>query len=72
MNALLPVLARLDGYAMQNEPVRSVTWSDVHDIHGNHTGKEITAITFPNGDFRQVMGGWCLSINGVPSAVFPA
>jgi hypothetical protein len=72
MNALLPVLARLDGYAMQKEPVNHVVWADTHDEHGNPTGEEIIEVSFPNGDFRKVMGGWCLSINGAPSAVFPA
>lgn len=71
MQALLPVLSILDGDAMQNERVISVTWSDTHDEHtGLHTGQEITCVTFPYGELRKVKGGWVLSINGEPSAIF--
>ena len=61
MKALIPILAMLDGYAMQRELVTSITYDD----------ETLTGITFPHGEFRRVKGGWILSINGEPSVVFP-
>ena len=73
MQELMPVLALLDGYAMQHECVRSVTWADTHDARtGHHTGREIVNITFPHGFFKKVKGGWVLCINDSPVAIFPA
>jgi len=72
MLALTPVLARLDGYAMQGERITSVTWSDTHHpTTGLCTGREITGITFPHGSFVLVKGGWVLVINDAPVAIFP-
>jgi len=71
MIALLPILQKMDGYAMQNERVMSVTYRDTHDVTGNHDGQEIVSLEFPNGNFEKVSGGWVLSVNGSPLAVFP-
>jgi hypothetical protein len=59
--AVVPILKKLDGYAMQSEPIRSIEWKD----------DEILAIHFPMGNFRKVRLGWVLSVNGTPLAIFP-
>ncbi len=46
---------------MQFEKVESVEWD----------GDSVKAVHFPNGEFRCVEGGWVLSCNGAPMAVFP-
>lgn len=61
IRALLPVLEKLEGYAMQFEKVESVEWD----------GDSVKAVVFPHGEFRCVEGGWVLSCNGAPMAVFP-
>ena len=74
MMDLIPVLARLDGYAMKDQPVTSIVYSDVHDEQtGYHTGREITCIYFGlnHGIFKKVAGGWVLSLSNQPIAVFP-
>ena len=60
--AILPILKKLDGYAMQFEPIKNIDW-DQDD--------QVSAIFFPMGDFRKVKGGWVLSVNGEPMAIFP-
>ena len=61
ITAILPILAKLEGYAMQHEPIMSVEWQD----------NEPTAINFPQGRLERVPCGlecfkaysWVLSIN---------
>lgn len=59
--ALVPILEKMEGYAMQHEPVRGTGYSD----------GAISLVEFPNGEMRKVSGGWVLSVNSTPIAVFP-
>ena len=70
--ALTPILALLDGYAMQSEQIKAIDWCDTHDKHGNPDGQHVSCIHFPCGEFRRVTGGWVLSGNSTPLAIFPA
>lgn len=59
---LTPILAMLDGFDMQNERIVSLAWE--HD--------QIVLVEFPYGEFRRIAdGGWVLSINSIPTAIFP-
>jgi len=56
---------------MSDEPVTNINWGDVHDEKGNHTGREVQMIHFPNGEMRKLDSGvWVLSIDGIPVATF--
>lgn len=64
MKLIIPIMDKLHGYAFQGEQIKSFDTSP-------EDPDEIVAIYFACGEFRKVSGGWVLSCNGSPMAIFP-